>query len=355
MGKILIKNGRVWDGEKFFFADVLTVDDRIAQIAPDITDSGAYLFDASGMTVSAGFVDIHVHMLISPSDAFGIQAEMSAFPFGVTAVADAGRVEGDKARLEACAVKNLLFVSAQIKDNCVDIGMLDECIGRYGERAVGIKVYFVADKANLTNITSLERISEYAKERGLSVMVHCTDSPEPMSRILGVLNEGDILTHSFHGGINNASEDGFRSMLEAQKRGVIIDTGFAGNVHTDFAVFRDAIASGVVPDTLSTDITKFSAYMRGGRYGLTMCMSMALSMGMKEEDIFKAVTVNAARALKKDGEWGCLREGANADIAVVQYCNEKFKLTDRAGNIVDGKNGYRCKLTVSDGQIVYKD
>ena len=31
MSKILIKNGRVWDGDRFYFADVLTEDEKISK------------------------------------------------------------------------------------------------------------------------------------------------------------------------------------------------------------------------------------------------------------------------------------------------------------------------------------
>ena len=85
MARILIKNGRVWDGEKFFFADILTNDNLIEKIEPDITDNADYIFDAEGKIVSAGLVDIHVHLKGIASDEFGIQAEMSSLPFGVTA------------------------------------------------------------------------------------------------------------------------------------------------------------------------------------------------------------------------------------------------------------------------------
>ena len=44
MARILVRGGRVWDGEKFFFADVLTNDKLIEKIAPDITDSADYVF-----------------------------------------------------------------------------------------------------------------------------------------------------------------------------------------------------------------------------------------------------------------------------------------------------------------------
>ena len=53
MGKILIKNGRVWDGEKFFFADVLTDGGKISKIESDICDDAEFVFDAKNKIVSA--------------------------------------------------------------------------------------------------------------------------------------------------------------------------------------------------------------------------------------------------------------------------------------------------------------
>jgi imidazolonepropionase-like amidohydrolase len=83
-------------------------------------------------------------------------------------------------------------------------------------------------------------------------------------------------------------------------------------------------------------------------------MSMARHMGMSEIDIFRAVTANPAKVLGKSDEWGYLRVGRIADIAVLDYTDEGFDLTDKAGNHIESKNGYRCVLTVSDGQVVYK-
>ena len=133
-----------------------------------------------------------------------------------------------------------------------------------------------------------------------------------------------------------------------------MDAGFAGHIHTDFGVFRQAIQQGVLPDTISTDITLASAYKRGGRYGMTMCMSMARTAGLQEADIVRAVTSGAAKALGKEQEWGYLAVGRIADIAVFDYTHEGFDLTDKAGNRLWDTKGYRCVLTVSDGQIVYK-
>ena len=129
----------------------------------------------------------------------------------------------------------------------------------------------------------------------------------------------------------------------------------AGHVHTDFGVLRSALSGGFYPDTISTDITRFSAFKRGGRYGMTMCMSIAREVGMCEEDIFKAVTSTPAKVLNKEKEWGCLSEGRCADISIFDFTNEGFELTDKEGNKIKSSKGYRCSLTLSNGEITYKD
>lgn len=351
---LLIKNGRVWDGERFFFADVLTEGQYIVKIAPHITENATYVYDATDKIVSAGFVDAHVHMRIPPVDRFGLQAEMSCLPFGVTAAADAGRNHGERILFDSFAVKNVLFVGAEIRNNSVNFDDIEDALARYGDKAIGIKVYFDTEMSEVSDISPLVAVCRFASERNLRVMVHCSGSPVPMSEILSTLNASDILTHAFHGGGSNAAEDDFASIKAAQKQGVVIDTGFAGYVHTDFAIFEKAIRSGVLPDTISSDITKFSAYTRGGRYGMTMCMSMARHMGMTEEEIFRAITSTPARVLGKSAEWGRLEAGRTADIAVLEYTDEGFSLTDKAGNHIESKNGYRCVLTVSDGLVVYR-
>ena len=355
MARILIKNGRVWDGEQFLYADVLTVGKTVSKIAPSIFENADFIYNADGKTVSAGLVDAHVHMRGISIEKFGIQAEISCFPFGVTAAADAGGGRGDKSLLDSFMLKNLLFVGVTIRSNHIDLAKIEEDLARYGEKAIGLKLYFDTTVSEVSDITPLREACELARKKDLRVMVHCSHSPTKMSDILDTLSAGDILTHSFHGAENNAAEDQFESMRQAQKRGIVIDAGMAGHVHTDFGVLAKAIESGIIPNVISTDITKCSAYIRGGRYGMTMCMNIAKTLGMREEDIFRAVTSNSARALGKENEWGYLKVGRCADIAVFDYTNEGFDLTDRSGNRIFNKDGYRCVLTVSDGEIVYRN
>lgn len=356
MGNILIKNGRVWDGNRFFYADVLTQDQTIVRIGENIAPvKNTYVFDATGMTVSAGLVDCHVHMLGTESDKFGISADLSTIPFGVTAAADAGGAHANRELVQNHLVKNVTFAKVLIKDDRADFTVTEKKLRLYGDEIIGIKVYFDAASDDVRTIAPLQQACAYARDKKLLVMVHCSGSPTPMAEILETLSPGDILTHAFHGGSHTAADDGFIALRDAKERGIVIDAGFAGHIHTDFGVFRAAVAQGVLPDTISTDITRASAYKRGGRFGMTMCMSMARTAGMTEADIFRAVTSAPAKALGKDSQWGILKEGGCADIAVLEYGNEPFSLTDKAGNILEDTRGYRCKMTVAGGEVVWRD
>lgn len=355
MAKILIKNGRIWNGEQFICGDVLTEGKYITRIDEHIDCDAEYVFDASGKIVSAGLIDIHVHMKGIASDVFGVQAEMSSFPFGVTAVNDAGSSCGDKALLDSFTVKNTVFVCVHIRDNHACLDMTEKLLEKYGDKAIGVKAYFDTNVSEVRDITPLKEVCNYAKNKNLKVMVHCSNSPTSMVDIINVLSTGDILTHIFHGGKNTCMDNEYETFKATKKKGVIMDAGFAGHVHTNFKILESAIKSGYLPDTISTDITRLSAYVRGGRYGMTMCMNIAKKAGMCETDIFKAVTSTPAKALGKENEWGYLEVGRIADIAVFDYTNEGFNLTDREGNSIQSSVGYRCVLTVTDGQIIYRD
>lgn len=354
MSKILINNGKCWDGEKFFCADILTNGKYIEKIGNSINEKADYVYDASGKIVSAGLVDLHVHLKGISTDKYGIEPHMCSFPFGVTAVNDADSIQGDKTLLESFSVKNTVFVRAEIEQNHTSFSETEKYLEKFGDKAIGIKVYFDKTISEVSDITALKEACDYAKMKKLKVMVHCSNSPTSMTEIVRTLSPGDVLTHAFHGGEHSGIEEDFKAFIIAKEKGVLLDSGFAGNSHVDYKILEKSIKANFLPDIISTDITCTNAYKRGGKYGMTMCMSLAKDLGMKTEDIFKAVTSTPARILEKNEEWGYLKVGRTADIAVFDYANEGYDLTDRAGNRIKSDKGYRCMLTVSDGQIIYK-
>ena len=354
MTKILIKNGKIWDGEKFFFSDVYVENGKIVTIAEKIEMSADFSYDATGQIVSAGFVDSHLHMRKMSSDGLGV-GDWACFPFGVTSAVDAWMEQKDKTATAGNMVKTLGFVGTWISDNHLHTDWIEPFLAEWKEKVVGVKVVLDTKDTDASDITPVLEGVAIAEQYGLKVMVHCNHSPVPMMEIVKALRKGDILTHAYHGGANNASVDGYACLYFARVREVVLDSGFAGHIHTDFQVYKEALSKGYAPDTISTDLTLYSVFKRGGRYGMTTAMNIARACGQTEESIFKAVTSTPAKVFGKADEWGYLQEGRTADIAVVAYEDDKYDLTDAFGNRVAWDKGYRCKLTIANGEVVFKD
>ncbi len=89
--KILIKNGRVVDPSQKIDAvlDVLVEDGKIARLAPAISAQADEIYDATGLVVAPGLVDLHTHLrepgLEAKEDL--ISGTMAAAAGGVTTVA----------------------------------------------------------------------------------------------------------------------------------------------------------------------------------------------------------------------------------------------------------------------------
>src|SRR5712691_9138366 len=63
-GVLIIKNGRVIDpaSKHDAVADVAIESGTIAALGPNLDAAGAEIFDATGLVVAPGFIDMHVHL-----------------------------------------------------------------------------------------------------------------------------------------------------------------------------------------------------------------------------------------------------------------------------------------------------
>lgn len=355
--KTLIKNGKIFDGKKFIEADLLLEGGLVSGMGK-YSDSDAfdcdYVFDAEGRIVTAGLVDIHTHMWGVSPDVFGTPAEGAFFSNGVTACVDGGAERGSDEYLSGMIINSAVFVSTTVKDNKVYFDKAEELLSKYKEKALGLKLYFDTTSPNIKDITPLLEVCAYAREKGLKVMVHCNHSPVPMVDIVRALSAGDILTHIYHGGVNTCEDDDYAAFRLAKEKGVILDVGMAGHVHTDFELLKKAVLRGMYPDTISTDITNLSAFMRGGNYGLCLCMSILRNAGVPECDILRMVGENAARAVGKEHEWGTLRIGGRADVAVLEYAEAPYAFAQNENNRTCGTHSYRCVFALCGGHAVYR-
>ena len=101
MARILIKNGRIFDGTALICKDLFTENGIIAKIEPDINSDCDFVYDAKNKFVLPGLVDTHVHMSSHFPDSFSFSPELSPLPFGVTAACDVGSALGDDSAFDA--------------------------------------------------------------------------------------------------------------------------------------------------------------------------------------------------------------------------------------------------------------
>ena len=183
MGKLLIKNGRVMDPASCFdnTADVLLVDGRVAGIGANLSSAGAVQFDASGMIVAPGFIDMHVHLRDpgfehaetiesgSRAAAAGGFTSICCMP-NTNPVNDSATVTSyivERARLRA--VVNVFPIGAITK------GSAGEELAAIGSMKAAGVVAISDDGRPVMNARVMRRAMETASAFDLPVIDHCED------------------------------------------------------------------------------------------------------------------------------------------------------------------------------------
>ena len=372
---LLLQGGHVIDPKNNLSGvrDVAILNGRIAAVAEHLDASTALkTVDVSGLYVTPGLVDIHVHVYASTGERNSYAGDNSVFPdgftfrVGVTTVADAGCAgwrnfedfrEHIISRSHTRVLAFLNIVGAgmrgpKFENNLADMEVAptaDMCL-RYKDLIVGIKTAHYAGP----EWTPVERAVEVGSKVGIPVMVDFgANRPERPTSILWTekLRPGDIYTHCFSG-IRNELDDSGRlnpAMSAGRKRGVIFDVGHGGGSFA-WPVAIEAIKEGFYPDSISTDLHIGS--MNAGMKDMLNVMDKFLAMGLSLDDVILRSTWNPAREIQHQ-ELGNLSVGAPADVAVLQLENGDFGFTDMYGARLRGTKKLICELTVRDGKVVY--
>lgn len=354
ISELLIKNGTVWNGEDFIKQDVLIKNGIIFKIRDRIYDDVRNVFDARNMIISSALIDAHTHIKGISPDSIGINAEKISYPFGVTTLIDASAEQGNKSELlkEECDIS--VFAEATIKDNKADFSFAEKMISKYNEKLIGLKVYFDKSFVNVWSVDPLKEICEYSSKNNLKVMVHTTNSPVSMLKIAETLNNGDIISHAYHGGDNNASVNYYKGLKLAKEKGIYVDSALAAYYHIDYSLFKDSLNYDITPDIISSDITKDLEFFGGVKYCLPLCMSILENLGLDKKSVFKATTVNPARIFGLKNK-GYLKEGNKAEISIFKYEKCNIEIKDRFDNKMHIKNLLKCVLTISNGNVMFRE
>jgi predicted amidohydrolase len=374
MYDVLLKNGRVIDPFNHLdqVLDLAITQGKIEKIDVHISAESSQTIDLSGCIVIPGLIDFHTH--IFPLTEIGILGEATYFPSGVTTAVDAGSTgagtyEGHRGFLNSTKLNIKCFlnicsgglVTGSYLENLNPLYFNRDKIRKlfrcYKHNLIGLKVRQGAEIVGDLGLEPLRETIVLADELGVPVMVHCSNPPSSMDDLVNMLRTGDILSHAFQNRKSSILDDRglvSQAVWKAKERGVIFDVAHA-NVHFSHDVAKKAFDQGLMPDTISTDLTIRSLFKRPAVMNMLHVMSKFLAMGLTLNQVIKACTQRPAEILGVERELGSLSQGTAADIAVLKLIEAKTEFGDCDGNIIFGSLHFRNMITIKDGDLVFRD
>ncbi len=378
---ILLKGGHVIDPKNNVNSkmDVAIADGKILKVAPDIpVKNAARVVDVTGMYVTPGLIDLHVHAFHGTDRGSYIADGWDALPpdgftfrAGVTTVVDAGSAGWrnfrnfksqtiDRSRTRILAFLNIVGTGMYGRFEEQDVNDMNPVMTAYmitrlfPDILVGVKSahYWGPD------FTQVDKAVEAGTIANVPVMVDLGEHHPPLSieeLFMKHLRPGDIWTHTYANAPKDrevpVDENGKVKpfIFEAQKRGIIFDVGHGGGAfHWKQAI--PSVQQGFIADVISSDLHIGS--MNGGMKDMANLLSKFLNMGLSLNDVIIRATWNPAKVIKRT-ELGNLSEGSPADVAVFTLRKGNFGFLDVKGTKMKGTQKLETELTIRDGQIVW--
>lgn len=210
--KLLIKGGRIIDPSQELdrLSDLLIEDGIVKSIGDSPLDGGADVFDAGGLIVAPGFIDLHVH-LREPGEEYKETIASGA------AAAVAGGFTSICAMPNTRPVNDNASVTRFIIDKAREAGLarvypvgaitresMGEELAEMAEMKEAGVVAVSDDGRPVMNSQVMRHAMEYASDHGLVVVDHCQDLHLAAG---GVMNEGRYSTLLGLAGMNAAAEE----------------------------------------------------------------------------------------------------------------------------------------------------
>ncbi|QHC22035.1 amidohydrolase/deacetylase family metallohydrolase [Streptomyces sp. GS7] len=337
--RLLLRGGVLADPERGVPApgEVAVAGGRIAAVGAPGTLSapGAEVYDARGLLVTPGLIDLHAHVYEGATE-LGLPADRAGIERGVTTVADAGSSGSDRWADFAASVvapagtrvlawlnvarHGLVGGSGELAGGAADLDpeATAGVLVRERGRVRGLKVRMSRSALGGSGLAPLRIAREVAAACGVPVMVHVGNAPPELGTVLDLLGPGDVVTHAFHGkagGLFGGGPEPLPQLRAALERGVRLDVGH-GSASFAFGTAERALAAGIRPYTISTDLHRRNA--AGPVHDLTTTMGKLLALGMPLPEVIRCVTLHPSEVLGMRGELGTLRVGAAADLTVLE-------------------------------------
>ena len=389
---LLIRGGHVLDPGSGLDGrlDIAVHDGRIAAIGPDLDVAAARrVIEIPGTDryVVPGLVDIHTHVAhgaTTPGVGMGCCDPYDVgVRSGVTTVVDCGSVGVANIGvfpahvLPKAATRVVVFANigsfAHTMPGWADLARLDDideaaiaaCVEHNPGLVSGIKLRLVGDIVTEVGEQIVDRSKKVAREHGVPLMVHIGDMkaayrprPDRMAEVtrhlLEVLEPGDVLTHLCTPNVGGVMDDvsgdvgaTFPLLTEARARGVVLDPAL-GMGNFGYAVAKEQAERGLLPDTISSDVTL------GGQsfHSLVECMAKFMAVGYTFRDVVAMTTGRAAAAVGLQDEIGAIAVGRTADLTVLDLVHGDFTFLDTTKARFGGEHGIVPVHTIRAGELV---
>jgi dihydroorotase len=343
---------------------------RIAAIEPSIPPERALQsIDAADKLVLPGLVDMHAHVYPQAS-ALGLPAD-ELVPYTATttyvSAGDAGAnnfsafkhyvIAQARSRIFAFVhIANIGLAGFPVGEalnlDYADVEAAARTVAENSEVCLGVKVRISKNVVGGNGLEPLKRAIAAAQRAGnrARVMCHIGDAPGDLTDLLNALRPGDILTHTYSGAGNNIVQDGkvLPAALGAKRRGVIIDVGHGGGSF-DYTIAEPAIAQGLTPDTIGSDIHAVSGNTPGMPY-LPWVMSKFLNLGFTLEQVIAMASINPAQVIGRVAQLGTLQIGAPADVSILELVEQPVSFVDTKKNTREGKRYLKPVQTIRAGR-----
>src|SRR5579872_1143954 len=346
---LIIRGGRVIDPSVRLDAirDVAISGNRIAAVEAAIAGDTAETLDARGKLVVPGLLDIHTHCGRSPVGPAKVLQD------GVTGWVDAGSQGADRIG-ETIAVARSSPQQGRVLINIgragilpegdtmdlarADVGAAREAIAANRDFIVGVKARLSRDVAGQNDYEVLKRAQEVASSFNLPVMIHMGQTVSPLSKLFPLLKSGDIVTHMFAPPPNSIIDDSghiLPEVMDARRRGVKFDLGNGRTGHLRWDMADSILKAGFLPDTFSTDWTPEGRTSQ--IINFPNVMSKFLMLGMSLDQVIACATVNASRCFPVFHDFGTLKPGAIANVAILDLAQGNFEFVDNFTNTRQGR------------------
>lgn len=377
---IIIKGGHVIDPKNKIDAvmDLAIRDNKIALVAKNIdAKEGKKVIDASGMYITPGLIDMHVHVYYGTKNDQGlmngpssVQPDAFSFRAGVTTFVDVGssgwrsfpdfkRQTIDISQTRVLAFLNIAAEGMRggpFEQSTVDMSprLTARCARQYASDIVGIKLAHYSGH-EWAPTDSAVKAGELAH---LPVMIDfgSAEPPLPLEELfMKHLRPGDIFTHVYayfpqtRDAITDNNDKVKPFVFAAQKRGIKFDVGHGGGSFR-WKVAIPAIRQGLVADAISSDLHTGS--MNSGMKDMANLMSKFLNMGLSVQDVILRSTWNPANIINRP-DLGNLSPGSEADVAIFSLSKGNFGFTDISGEKLKGTQKLVAELTIRAGKIVW--